>query len=398
MAYINAEEIKVIRNELKAAFPAKEGWKLSVRGADYSSIYVAVINAPYQMVADGEHTTDFMHAHNIDHCDKFVDDRASKDLHKMFKIINRENYDNSDIMTDYFDVGYYCHLSVGKWDKPFAIHPKFVKTVEEQNEEVIEEAQESGVLNLDDIQEETTINEVDEKDFIEYFWSFYGENGIYAIDGLTENEVKAALIVRLQDTSLPFHGDTTDRELVRDIVLERRKETVTPKAVSLSPIVAPLAVKKFQVKVGSKVVYSDACNYNEYEVTGMRLSAQDVPLDFDIINNETGEERLGVDFDTLQYGWDLVENKLPETEQNYEMPEVKEPVSVIELTELAQDILVNLELFNDGTMNKEGNFTSNTNGSAPIIRAYKKVIINDSDKIEFITQLLEKRVKELKEC
>lgn len=29
------------------------------------------------------------------------------------------NHDNSDVMTDYFDVGWYIDISVGRWDKPY---------------------------------------------------------------------------------------------------------------------------------------------------------------------------------------------------------------------------------------------------------------------------------------
>lgn len=28
-------------------------------------------------------------------------------------------YDNSDIMSDYFDTAYYIDIDIGKWDKPF---------------------------------------------------------------------------------------------------------------------------------------------------------------------------------------------------------------------------------------------------------------------------------------
>jgi hypothetical protein len=28
-------------------------------------------------------------------------------------------YDKSDAMVDYFDTGYYLHLSIGTWDKPY---------------------------------------------------------------------------------------------------------------------------------------------------------------------------------------------------------------------------------------------------------------------------------------
>ena len=31
------------------------------------------------------------------------------------------NHNNSDIMTDYFDVGWYIKINVGKWDKPYEV-------------------------------------------------------------------------------------------------------------------------------------------------------------------------------------------------------------------------------------------------------------------------------------
>lgn len=30
-------------------------------------------------------------------------------------------YDNSDIMTDYFDTAYYVDIHIGKWDKPYKV-------------------------------------------------------------------------------------------------------------------------------------------------------------------------------------------------------------------------------------------------------------------------------------
>ena len=40
-------------------------------------------------------------------------------LKKVDEIVNKYNYDNSDSMTDYFDVNYYVHFQLGKCDKPF---------------------------------------------------------------------------------------------------------------------------------------------------------------------------------------------------------------------------------------------------------------------------------------
>ena len=31
------------------------------------------------------------------------------------------NHNNSDISTDYFDVGWYIDINIGKWDKPYEV-------------------------------------------------------------------------------------------------------------------------------------------------------------------------------------------------------------------------------------------------------------------------------------
>lgn len=35
--------------------------------------------------------------------------------------MNKGNHDNSDIMTDYFDVGWYISVNIGQWDKPYEV-------------------------------------------------------------------------------------------------------------------------------------------------------------------------------------------------------------------------------------------------------------------------------------
>jgi len=48
------------------------------------------------------------------------DGKALKFLKEVFTVLNGGNHDNSDIMTDYFDVGWYVDVNVGQWDKPYA--------------------------------------------------------------------------------------------------------------------------------------------------------------------------------------------------------------------------------------------------------------------------------------
>ncbi len=64
----------------------------------------------------------------------------------------------------------------------------------------------------------------DINNFIHYVYKFYGRHQLYDMD-FTLHEIKTATCQRLQHQSIPFEGDTVDREIVRDIVLSNREET-----------------------------------------------------------------------------------------------------------------------------------------------------------------------------
>lgn len=49
------------------------------------------------------------------------DGKAKEFLSKLFPIMNDGNHDNSDIQTDYFDVGWYVDVNIGRWNKPYAL-------------------------------------------------------------------------------------------------------------------------------------------------------------------------------------------------------------------------------------------------------------------------------------
>ena len=42
-------------------------------------------------------------------------------LDELLPAMNVGNHDNSDFMTDYFDVGWYVDVNIGRWDKPYAL-------------------------------------------------------------------------------------------------------------------------------------------------------------------------------------------------------------------------------------------------------------------------------------
>jgi hypothetical protein len=49
------------------------------------------------------------------------DGKAKAFLTEVFTELNRGNHNNSDIQSDYFDVGWYVNIKVGKWNKPYTV-------------------------------------------------------------------------------------------------------------------------------------------------------------------------------------------------------------------------------------------------------------------------------------
>lgn len=43
-------------------------------------------------------------------------------LKEVLTEMNRGNHDNSDVMTDYFDVGWYVDINIGNWNKPYILN------------------------------------------------------------------------------------------------------------------------------------------------------------------------------------------------------------------------------------------------------------------------------------
>jgi hypothetical protein len=47
--------------------------------------------------------------------------RARDFLSEVIPAMNNGNHDNSDIQSDYFDVGWYIDVNIGQWNKPYAL-------------------------------------------------------------------------------------------------------------------------------------------------------------------------------------------------------------------------------------------------------------------------------------
>jgi len=50
--------------------------------------------------------------------------QAKACLAELIEAMNVGNHDNSDAQVDFFDVGWYTHINIGKWNQPYTYNPK----------------------------------------------------------------------------------------------------------------------------------------------------------------------------------------------------------------------------------------------------------------------------------
>jgi hypothetical protein len=120
MAWISKEKTAEIRAKLKAEFPEI---KFSVRretGSLYAALRVVILKAPYELLPSDETFADMTYRHR-DWQDSEQGKRGKQVLDRIRDICNEGNYNNSRPEVDYFDVGWYCSINVGSWDKPFEL-------------------------------------------------------------------------------------------------------------------------------------------------------------------------------------------------------------------------------------------------------------------------------------
>ena len=114
MAYISKEHVKVVRDNLKAF----KGYKFSVTRSHYNSINVAILSAPCELRDNIAREYEQVNQYHIDSRDNR---EAIEFLNSVYDIVNTGNYNNSDVQSDYFDVGFYVNISIGQYDKPFHV-------------------------------------------------------------------------------------------------------------------------------------------------------------------------------------------------------------------------------------------------------------------------------------
>lgn len=136
--HLGLKEIaKRVRNQLKKEFL----WCMFSVRKDTNSLRISLMRAPFEAFVSeiGDTTTNGLtiideqkknlayvkekghsqvNHYYIQTSPCYTDD-CKKVLQRVKDITCEYNYDNSDIQSDYFDVNFYLHLSIGEWDNPF---------------------------------------------------------------------------------------------------------------------------------------------------------------------------------------------------------------------------------------------------------------------------------------
>ena len=117
MAYMTQEIKKALMPRIKAVLK-----KYDMKGT------VKVIHHSVLQVTLREGAIDFGSKEvevNTYWIERHWDGIAKKFLTELHEAMNacpeHQNYDNSNIMADYFDVGWYTRISVGEWNKPYIL-------------------------------------------------------------------------------------------------------------------------------------------------------------------------------------------------------------------------------------------------------------------------------------
>lgn len=139
MAHMNQEKKKIIAAALKKVVPAD--WKYSLRVCS-STIYMTIKSAPFDLLdfSSREHKC-FREVKGVmvDVTSQNSKERGFAEIHeyhpeynysgktlniikKIIGALSTNNFDRSDLMSDYFDVGHYVSLYIGmSSEKPFLL-------------------------------------------------------------------------------------------------------------------------------------------------------------------------------------------------------------------------------------------------------------------------------------
>lgn len=104
-----------VRNRMVLALNIKSG------SVDFITNFNETVSADYYLTAQGFTPAVDNISVNPYHYDKHFSGQALAFLNEVMDLMNSGNHDNSDIQSDYFDVGWYVDVNIGKWNQAYVV-------------------------------------------------------------------------------------------------------------------------------------------------------------------------------------------------------------------------------------------------------------------------------------
>lgn len=131
MAYISPQKKEEIKKKLEEYFD-KEGYKGKIKYSltvdNNRSIDFVLLRGPFE-ISDFEYSKDDynnvlegnldINVYHFHLRKKNKESKSYKFIENIIEILNTDNYNNSDVQSDYFDVGHYISVKIGTYDKPY---------------------------------------------------------------------------------------------------------------------------------------------------------------------------------------------------------------------------------------------------------------------------------------
>jgi hypothetical protein len=134
MAYMNQQQKSELAPGIKAVLK-KYGIKGTIGVRNHMTLVVNIKSGKFDIIENWYQTVKKLPRYNygetiqkpnhIQVNEYYIDEHYSgevKDfLLELKDAMNIGNHDNSDIQSDYFDVGFYTDINIGQWDKPYTV-------------------------------------------------------------------------------------------------------------------------------------------------------------------------------------------------------------------------------------------------------------------------------------
>ena len=122
MAYMNQEKKKRLAPKIKEILK-KHNMKGTLSVDNYSTLNLNLKSGPIDFTRTNKEGKSINHINEYWYEEHFAEyPKALAFLSEVIPAMNEGNHDNSDMMTDYFDVGWYIGVRLGKWDKPYFVN------------------------------------------------------------------------------------------------------------------------------------------------------------------------------------------------------------------------------------------------------------------------------------